>query len=208
MSDVPPSGSDPGPYRQPIPPPNVVPPPGEYSAPPSYAAYPRQGPMPIVVGDPNRLLALSDAYFGLSWVFVINFLSLIISSVITGFMAGEFGDVSRVDPQMGLVAVYFPFVITAIVIGFVSFRPSVKATYGMGWNSGTPYIASFLMAAQSWVCCGAIGCVIFQMLLSTEMKKYGVNSSPFGGVKKRDILAVVQQMRQQYQPPPGGPMQP
>lgn len=159
--------------------------------PPQFAAYPRpQYPS----GSPDKLRALSDGYFGLNRVFVINIV-LVIGMPLICFMLGLAG------PLVTLVIA----IVVGLVVGFMTFPYNRKIGYGCGWSDGGAILASTLMGINSALCCGIIGYIVVQQIAAVEMKKYGIKTG-FLGMKKNDIEATIAAMstsgNSPYIPPP------
>jgi len=171
----------------------MPPPPGQPPAdpPPQYAAYPR-GAGAGQYGTADKLQALSDGYFGLNIIFLIN---IVLS------LGSRFSGVTAKTPSeaLGILAGYA--LVVGLVVGFGSYHNNKKIAFGADWKPGMAVLASVLMALNSVFCCGIIGYVIVQNLAFQEMKKYGLKGG-FFGVKKSEIAAKVAEMRATPQPPP------
>ena len=194
MSEVPPSPEQP---------PNL--PPQDFSQ-PQMVAYPRQGQM-VFQGSAEKLQALSDSYFGLNWVFVACAVILVGGRVAISAVAMQ--GPGQPDPMVALAAIFGPFFLAMIVGAIMSYGPLKRAAFGMGWNPGTPAWLSIVLGVQTIFCCGAVGIVVVQHILVGEMNKYGIRGSLFGGIRKQQIQAVVEQLRsQQTMPTPPSVMPP
>jgi hypothetical protein len=165
--------------------------------PPQFAGYTRPG----IGGNPELLLALCDSYFGFQWVFLGNVLVLVGISGAVAFAAQQAG--------MTMASVYLiSYTITGIAVWFFSLKPAGQFAKGMGRPLSSRYLTASVLALQSWFCCGIVGYAIIQNKALTEMKKYGIRAG-FFGVKRKDVVALVQQMQAtQVVPPAPGPPPP
>lgn len=152
--------------------------------PPPYANYPRTM---SAYGSAARLQSLSDGYFGLSKVFVINIVLALIIRLATTFSAP-----STVSGVLGLVGAIV--VGTTILIGFLTYGPNKKIGEGAGWSPAQPVIASILMGLNSALCCGIIGYVVMQTIASNHIKKYGIKTG-FFGLKKKDVAQKISELQ-------------
>ena len=156
--------------------------------PPQFVAYPRgTGPQ----GDPDRLQALADGYFGLNTVFYVNVVLLL--SVVYGIPL-LFVSLFESSPGVGLVIYPVAILILFIVIGFLVYPKAKRIGEGLGWAPAGAVVAAILIAMNSVVCCGAVGYVIVQQMAYTEMKKYGLRSK-FLGVPKKKVVARIAELR-------------
>jgi hypothetical protein len=187
MTGVPPDPSSPGP--------------GQPEGPPQYVGYTRSNSSIL---QPEQIRALADAYRGFSWVFLIDFLTLLI----TGFIAGVVSVVLKGD-FVSPIILFSPYVLTGIVVFFVSQGPSRQYAIGMGRNPSGAVVTSIVLGLQGWLCCGAFGYAILQGRLSKELKKCGLKAG-FLGIPKADVEEVIAQMQAGIPapPPPGIPPPP
>jgi hypothetical protein len=153
--------------------------------PPQYAAYPRPYATSAMYGSADKVRALYKGYQGLSAVFVLN----ILLAFILGFT------VSAIRTPEGAALVYIGgFGVLFVIIALTTYSPNKQIAYGANWASGMALLASLLIALNSVVCCGIIGYVVVQQLAANEMKKYGLKSHLFGGIRKREVEQVAQQL--------------
>src|SRR5206468_501996 len=94
------------------------------------------------------------------------------------------------------------YILTCVVVFFISLKASRLYAVAMGKDPGGAPVTSIVLALQAWFCCGALGYVILQSRLSSELKKYNLRVG-FMGPKKQDVEAVIAQM-QAVPPPPTG----
>jgi hypothetical protein len=167
-----------------------VPPPNEPneppSAPPQFAAYPR-GPEIAPYGSFEKLQALSDGYFGLNNVFLVNVLLAI------GSRALQLGPRT---PEQAWMMIIGAVVVMGLIIGVMSFPFNRKIAIGKGWTDGHAILASVLMGLNSALCCGLIGYIVMQSIASSEMKKYGISAAGLG-LKKKVVQERIAQMKAQ-----------
>src|SRR5689334_15737872 len=121
--------------------------------PQQYAAYPRGGPVAGQYGSADQLQALSDGYFGLNTVFVLN--------LVLAF-ASRAGTATAKDPATALAILGGFVLVTGLVVGFCTYPYNKKIAYGANWNPGMAVLASVLMALNSALCCGIVGYVVVQ----------------------------------------------
>jgi len=183
----------------PIPPPQQY---GQYYRPP--AAY-------VFQGDPDKLQALADGYFGLNIAFIIN----IVLNFAIGFGVPAALTASSLYERRGGWGpagwlIYFAgWAILGVSVAFLTYPHNKRIAFGMGWSSSPPLIASILMAINSVVCCGIIGYSIMQQLAAGQIKLYGVKRA-FMGYRKKDVEAAVEDLRSRMAqtqgavPPPAG----
>jgi hypothetical protein len=155
--------------------------------PENYVAYPR-GVVPYDPEAADRLQALSDGYFGLNMVFLVNVALAIGGS----FLVGAIGR-----------SAYIAFVIILfLTIAGLSFGSNKKIGYGLGWAAWGPVVASVLMGLNSALCCGIIGFVVVQQMATKGISRYGLRVRPIGGFRKGDIVARIEELRAGAAPPP------
>lgn len=111
------------------------------------------------------------------------------------------------DPatRLGIVAAWLLGV--GLVVGFATYPQNKKIGYGCGWAPSWPVVASVLMGLNSALCCGIIGYIVMQQFAAQEMKKYGLKTG-FGGVRKREVVALVAELHRVAQPMSGPYMPP
>lgn len=179
-------------------PPPFTTPPNDRHAPPPTVAYPRGqvGASPAA----DRLQALSDAYFSLTWVFVVAAV-LVVFFTFNGAMSAQGNAKMDNDPAYRLGYYMGPFMLAGAVAWVMSYKTLQRASFGMGWNPRTPMWLSLVLGLQTCICCGAFGILIVQHILVGEMQKYGIKGRFLGGVRKDQIAAVVAQLRAQGPPP-------
>lgn len=139
MSDIPPSGEPPQQNQ------------------PSYAPYYRPGAGSY--GTADKLQALSDGYFGLSKVFVINILIVLASRLVT----------LTLGPDEALIALFAIMFVLLVAVAALSYGPNKRIGEGKDWPPSNALIASILMGLNSALCCGIIGYVVMQSIASKEM---------------------------------------
>jgi len=159
--------------------------PPDSGPPPQFAAYPR----PQFYGDPSKLQALSDGYFGLNTVFLYNFGLAILLNVVGRIPNFEFG----------LILFLISIPLIGLVVGYLSYPKNKLIGYGCNWSKHGPLTASILMGLNSALCCGIIGYVVVQNIALKEMRKYGVRGGAFG-LRKRDVQAVVDALNSEQHP--------
>jgi hypothetical protein len=160
--------------------------------PTGFVAYPRTNPY----GTAEKLQALSDGYFGLNWIFVLN-------------IGLAFG--ARLVQTVLATADNWPVVVLgslaalAVIVGFATFPYTSKIAFGADWRPGYAILASVLIGLNSFLCCGLIGYVVVQQIASSHMKRYGLRVASIGGIRKREVEAIIAQMRASEQSPPYQP---
>ena len=166
--------------------------PGSHETPPDYSGhYPRdQGSQ---FGSAEKLRALSEGYFGLNWVFLLN--------VVMALAARGIGLVAT-TPETAMVLLLCAFGAIFLVIAFATYPYNKKIAFGKGWEPSMAILASILMGLNSALCCGIIGYVVMQQIAYAEMKKYGLKGG-FFGLRKKDIEQRIAELQQM--PAPQGP---
>jgi hypothetical protein len=164
---------------------------------PQYAAYPRYAGAPVY-GDPDKLQALADGYFGLNIAFLFNvLLAIALSGIVTALQ----------EPAAWLIG----WLIMLIAITFITLPHNKRVGEGKGWGQSVPLVVSILIGLNSIFCCGAIGYVVVQMIAIDEMKKHGIKGGTFSLRKKvvEEHIRVLRQAQMQAPPPsyqtPGNP---
>lgn len=173
---------------------DVPPVPGPDGAPPPvFAEYPR-GPQGPGYGSADQLQALSDSYFGLNYVFLVNVALALTSRALS---------LTVTTVESALVYLLGSILVMGLVVALFSYRYNKKAAFGLNWQPSMAIVASILLALQSWLCCGAIGIIVMQQIITGEMKKYGIPAG-FLGVKKTIVANAIAQLRaaEQNQPRP------
>ena len=168
----------------PVPDPNVPPP-------QTFAEYPR-GPQAPMYGTAEKLKALSDGYFGMNWVFLVNVAVLLGSRVL--LIAADRGEVA-------LMLLAGSVIVTGLVVALFSYSYNKKISFGMNWQPSMAIVMSIVLALQSWLCCGAIGIVVIQQIVTAEIKRYGIPGGLFG-FKKKVVEERIAQMRSTQPPTP------
>ena len=147
--------------------------------PPQYAAYPRESR--AVYGSAEQLRALYKGYSGLTLVFVLNILlSLLIQAL---FMNAGGGEDALLIWLIGSAVI-------GVFVALATYRCNKSIAYGANWHPSMAILASTLMGLNSALCCGIIGYVVLQQLATNEMKKYGLKSRFFGGIRKREVEQI------------------
>ena len=173
-----------------IPPGSEPPPPQAGTPAPDYTkAYFR--PSDIPYGSAEKLQALADGYFGLNKVFLVNVLLAIGLRVMLAVVT---------EPASALIAVVGALVVLLLAITFLTLPCNKKIAFGKGWPESSAILASILMGFNSALCCGIIGYVVMQQIAASEMKNYGLRTG-FLGIKKKDIAAKVEALRNSPRPP-------
>lgn len=135
--------------------------------PPGESNYPRAQLLPVY-GTGGRLRALGDAYYGLSWVFVLNVFLFVVAGAIS-------------VPANNINLFLAGLILAAVIVGLVSFRYTRKLAFGMGWSVAGAIVSSIIIGSTLG---GIITYVVLQALAAQEIKKYGVKSGAFGFRKK------------------------
>src|SRR5579862_5999702 len=143
--------------------------------------YPRPDLMPSY-GTADKLEALSEGYFGLNRVFLLNFVLLIV--------AGVFNAVLHM-PLMTLALLGVLFILS----GVLSYGPNAKIAAGRNRPATEAVLGSILIAFFCWLCFGALGYLVMQSMATNEMKRYGLKIATFGGLKKPALQAAVAELR-------------
>lgn len=168
----------------------------DYSKPPQYVGYQRPGYDSGFQNDPDRLQALMEGYYGLSWSFLATVLT-VIAVVALGLTVA--GPDSRND-DLGALFGVLVFVAPVVVAGATSYRCNKKIAFGAGWSNGTAILASVLIGVGA-VCYGIVGFIVMQTIALGQIKKFGVRGG-FLGVRKKDIKARIEQLRAAKVAPP------
>jgi hypothetical protein len=152
--------------------------------PPVFAQYPRGSGAPPH-GTPEKLEALMEGYYGLNWAF-LAYVGLAIVAIIV--LA-----VSEGDPT-GLVLFFVLLAGSFALMGFLAHRCNKKIGYGLNWKESTPMWVTLGLVFGSCLFSPVIVFIIIQLIAMAEIKNYGVKSS-FLGVRKKDIVAKIAEMR-------------
>lgn len=172
--------------------PPIQPPGDQESQAPQYAAYPRYQSA-TVYGDPDKLQALSDGYFGLNIAFLFNVL----------FAVAANGVVTVIQEPVVWLAV---LPILMIAITFITLPHNKKIGQGKGWGPSVPLVVSILMGLNSAFCCGIIGYVVVQMIAIDEMKKHGIKGGTFS-LRKKVVEEHIRVLREAQMHAPTQPFQ-
>ncbi len=147
---------------------------------PQFVAYPRPDSV-AEYGTAEKLEALGQAYFAMSYVFAVNVVLVIACRVMiaafswVGFFAG--------------------MIVMSVGISALSLTPNRKIAFGKGWPDSKAMLASVLIGLNSALCCGVIGFMVMQAIAAKEIRRYGVNAGAFG-IRKKDIAAAVRRRRE------------
>jgi hypothetical protein len=159
-----------------------------------YARYHRPGDERL---DPDLLQALSDGYFGLSYVFVANVLMVLPLQIM---MAAQ--PTSRSGWLAKEAGIFFWLLVMCVAIGLLSYRPNRRIGEGMGWSPGQVVAASLLLGINGALCCGVLGYAIMQSIASRRMSSvYKVRLGLFTG--KRHVQKRIDELRAQRTPVAG-----
>jgi hypothetical protein len=157
--------------------------PGNPQLPDYTKAYFRPSDLPY--GTPEKLQALADGYFGLSWAFVANIvLAIAARALLEAFAQGSNFIVALAMALPGMFCAVF----------LVTLPLNRKIALGMGWQPSSGFLASFLMGLNSALCCGVVGYIVMQMIAAAEMKRYGLRSG-FLGIRKAHVRQKLEEMR-------------
>ena len=159
-------------------------------APEGYVGYMRTAEL---YGTPEKLKALADGYFGLNTIFIFNIALVLGSRALGGQIAEAAGVWGGLALEGGVIF---------LLIAATSFPSNQKIALGKGWQPGNAILASVLMGLNSALCCGIIGYLVMQSIAAKEMAKYGIKGSIFGGIKKPQIYAKIEQMKVAPAAPP------
>jgi hypothetical protein len=166
MSDLPPLGNPP-------------------QGPKQFVEYQRSKPS---IPEPEELRALAASYMAFSWLFLIDFVTLIAATILT----------AMVGPSIGInqpsLWTPMPYVLTCIVVVFASQRATRLYVKGMRKTPSSALTLSIILGLQGWFCCGAFGYGVLQSEITAELKKYGLKTG-FLGPRKEDVEAVIAQMQ-------------
>jgi hypothetical protein len=160
--------------------------PPQNEPPQQYAQYYRGGNNQFQ-GSSQQLQALSDGYFGLNNVFIVN--------VVLVF-AARIAQTATQNTANFLIAVLASILVLGLAVGFLSYPVNKKVGYGAGWQPSGPVFASILMGINSALCCGVIGYFWVQSIAAKKMKEFGVQPKGFG-LKKKDIQLAIQELQRQ-----------
>ena len=163
---------------------------------PQYVGYQRPN---TPSGNPEQLRAIADSYRAFTWTFLINIVVLLGSSFLFGFFGAMFELNTATTGSLFLT----PYVLTAIVMVFVSMKASRLYWIGMGKSPSNAIITSLVLGIQAVLCCGAAGYAILQSRLAAELKKKYSISVGFLGPRKEDVEAALARMQMAAPPPPG-----
>lgn len=148
--------------------------------PPIAAAYPRGG-----MTDKSRLYTLTDAYFSLSSAFTYV--------VIINLVGGQIGR-NAIKEQSQVLPYYLGIgLVAGLVTYFATIGPNKKAGPALGWPEHGPVLASVLMGLNAALCCGVIGFLVVQQMISKELGKFGVKMGFFQNKKR--VLEQIEALR-------------
>lgn len=142
--------------------------------PPQYVNYPRGSDSDPEVA--KRIQALSDGYFGLSKVFGLNILIVLLGNLAVG---------ATNDNLMVVLGIVLAVL---VIIGAATLPFNKKIGYGLGWAPNLPVVASILMGINSALCCGIVGYIVVQGMASRGMVREGVRRRWYG-ISKKDVQA-------------------
>lgn len=126
------------------------------------AEYPRWQ-----VSEKERLEALVEAYFGLSRAFGCMALVYVIEFLVRErFLQGEFS-----------IFLYYPScaLIVAVVTYVATYGPNRKAAQALEWSETGAGLVTFFTAFGSMCCCGFIGFISMQQVISNRLAERGVS---------------------------------
>ena len=146
--------------------------------PDSESNYPRVT-IELLYGTADRMEALGKSYFGLTWVFVLNFLLSI------GFR--EVYDQFRPYALLAMVTMVF-------ISGVASYFPAMQAGVGLGWPTPLSITVAVVLGANSIFCCGAVVILILQMMVASELQRYGLTVA-FRGFRSAWLREAVRRRR-------------
>jgi hypothetical protein len=142
--------------------------------PPSeFAAYPR--PQLGTHGAREKLRALGEGYFGLSWVFLANLM------------------LALGTPLLLTPVLVLPGLVALLVVIVANYRYNQKIAFGKGWPPRFGVYASIFTGISAILCCGIGGYVVMQLVASKEMRKYGVKTG-FLGISKKNWIAAMEDL--------------
>lgn len=137
-----------------------------------------------------------EGYYGLGWAFAATF-----SAAVVLFGAAFLLGNSTPPPELLQWVVMVAALAGPLVVAGVSSYPcNKKIAYGADWKSGTAIVASILLAIGTAIC-GFFGFIFMQSVALGEIKKFGIKPG-FFGIRKRDILARIQVLREPTLPVP------
>lgn len=147
-----------------------------------YASYPRGQ---IAAGDPDRLEALGEGYYGLVWPLLASFAAFILAIWLMD-SAGPLGCVLLLLAVVG--------------VGTLSSYPSIrKASYGAGWSRSTASMVAVLVGFGS-LGAGMLGIMCVMSVFAGKIRDFGVRGGKWD-FRKRDIDAAVAMLRSRAEPP-------
>lgn len=103
---------------------------------PEFVPYPRAE---VETPSADKLRALSQAYFGMNWVFLLNVALLLVTLAVVG--PGR--------KQTDLVASVLVWLSLPLLVGLATYPVAKKASYGAGWSSRTATITAILMGLNA-----------------------------------------------------------
>jgi len=131
-----------------------------------------------------------EGYYGLNWAFLAYF-GLAISSFIVL--------VATQASLTGIVLFILLFVSGLAAMVLIAHPCHKKIGFGLNWRESTPLLVTIGLVIGSLVVSPIIAFIIIQLIAMAEIKNYGVKSGLFG-VRKKDIVARIAELRQQSQP--------
>lgn len=157
--------------------------------PPQYVGYPR----PQLQLDPSKLEMLRDAYYGSSWLMAATLGLAVIVQGAGLLLLRSGGDVAQALGTVILVGAVLPIFAVDLLVAFRYSSMVARAT-----DKGTGYAVCLALGAAvlSPCCCGILGCMVIRHSVPQEYKRYGIEVSFFGGVKKAVIQAKIDQLKE------------
>ena len=149
--------------------------------PPAYAAYPR-AEYGAVYGSSEKLIRLYRGYHGMSYTFLMIFVSIIFMMA-AGFTTGAKGGDSFVILIFVLAAVGY----------LASFYFSIRSGLDIGFGNDWPKVTGITLGVLAPVV-GIIMIVIVQYLAIGEMGKYGIKNRAFRGISKVEVKERIAQL--------------
>jgi len=148
-----------------------------------FASYPRAN-VPTVYGSSEKLSRAYRGYHGFSYTLILT---------ISAYVAWIGGAVVMTDSSSSVGGILLLLVALVLTVGtfYMSIRSSQDLAFACGWTSIVGIVFGIFGPLI-----GVIGLGIFQFLAVNEMKNYGLGLQAFRGIRKKDYLAILEELQQ------------
>ena len=145
-----------------------------------YAAYPRAQ----FHGSAERLERLFLGYKGTTHVFLMGIL-LVVPWLLMGYGFSTEGQT--------FIGILGCILVIAVLVGafYVSIRCCRNVGFALGWTDSASLVFGIALPFL-----GIMGIAVVQYLAIGELKNYGIRLRSFVGIRKKDILSKIEELKQ------------